>query len=151
MDTLRIGDNERDLTVQTLTEHFAAGRLTRDELDQRTGAALIAQSGSDLAALLRDLPRLTPRQQVATKQEISPTARKARLLWRTAGLAPWALFVFVFILIWAVTGAGYFWPIWPIMGWGIGVVVTGILAHVLPEMYLEQQAARGMTGCRRSG
>jgi hypothetical protein len=23
--------------------------------------------------------------------------------------------------IWAVTGAGYFWPIFPILGWGIGV------------------------------
>jgi hypothetical protein len=23
------------------------------------------------------------------------------------------------IAIWAVTGAGYFWPIWPIMGWGM--------------------------------
>jgi len=26
------------------------------------------------------------------------------------------------IIIWAVTGAGYFWPIWPIGGWGIGLV-----------------------------
>jgi hypothetical protein len=24
--------------------------------------------------------------------------------------------------IWAVTGAGFFWPIFPILGWGIGVV-----------------------------
>jgi len=26
------------------------------------------------------------------------------------------------ILIWAVTGAGYFWPIWVIGGWGIGLI-----------------------------
>ncbi len=25
------------------------------------------------------------------------------------------------VLLWAVTGAGYFWPIFPILGWGIGV------------------------------
>jgi class 3 adenylate cyclase len=25
------------------------------------------------------------------------------------------------IAIWAVAGGGYFWPIWPILGWGIGV------------------------------
>lgn len=25
------------------------------------------------------------------------------------------------IIIWAVTGRGYFWPIWPLSGWGIGV------------------------------
>ena len=25
------------------------------------------------------------------------------------------------IAIWAAAGAGYFWPIWPILGWGLGV------------------------------
>ena len=28
-----------------------------------------------------------------------------------------------FVLIWAVTGAGYFWPIWVLGGWGIGLVL----------------------------
>jgi hypothetical protein len=26
------------------------------------------------------------------------------------------------IVIWATTGAGYFWPIWPLLGWGVGLV-----------------------------
>lgn len=25
------------------------------------------------------------------------------------------------VVIWAVSGAGYFWPIWPILGWGVGL------------------------------
>ncbi len=25
------------------------------------------------------------------------------------------------VVIWAVTGAGFFWPIFPILGWGVGV------------------------------
>ena len=25
------------------------------------------------------------------------------------------------VVIWLVTGAGFFWPIFPIAGWGIGV------------------------------
>ena len=25
------------------------------------------------------------------------------------------------VSIWAVTGAGFFWPVFPIMGWGIGL------------------------------
>ena len=27
----------------------------------------------------------------------------------------------MFVGIWAVTGPGFFWPIFPILGWGIGV------------------------------
>ena len=27
------------------------------------------------------------------------------------------------ILIWAITGAGYFWPAWVLGGWGIGLVL----------------------------
>ncbi|HEX9170854.1 MAG TPA: 2TM domain-containing protein [Roseiarcus sp.] len=25
------------------------------------------------------------------------------------------------IAIWAITSRGYFWPIWPILGWGLGL------------------------------
>ena len=28
------------------------------------------------------------------------------------------------VAIWAVTGAGFFWPVFPILGWGIGVVAN---------------------------
>jgi class 3 adenylate cyclase len=32
------------------------------------------------------------------------------------------LLINVFLIgIWAASGGGYFWPIWPILGWGIGV------------------------------
>jgi hypothetical protein len=28
------------------------------------------------------------------------------------------------VVIWAVTSGGFFWPIFPILGWGIGVVAN---------------------------
>ena len=28
------------------------------------------------------------------------------------------------VAIWAVTGSGFFWPIFPMVGWGIGVVMN---------------------------
>ncbi len=28
------------------------------------------------------------------------------------------------VIIWAVTSAGFFWPIFPMVGWGIGVVMN---------------------------
>ena len=27
------------------------------------------------------------------------------------------------VMVWAVTGAGYFWPIWVIGGWGVGLAL----------------------------
>jgi hypothetical protein len=27
------------------------------------------------------------------------------------------------IAIWAVTGGGYFWPVWVLAGWGIGLIL----------------------------
>ena len=27
------------------------------------------------------------------------------------------------IAIWAVTGAGYFWPVWPMLGWGVPLML----------------------------
>lgn len=29
------------------------------------------------------------------------------------------------IAIWAITGGGYFWPIWPILGWGLALALQG--------------------------
>ena len=26
------------------------------------------------------------------------------------------------VVVWGVTGAGFFWPLFPLMGWGIGLV-----------------------------
>jgi 2TM domain-containing protein len=28
------------------------------------------------------------------------------------------------VVIWAVTGSGFFWPVFPIVGWGIGVAAN---------------------------
>ncbi len=54
---LRIGDAERDRAVAALGEHFAAGRLTREELDQRVDQAITARVDADLEPLFVDLPR----------------------------------------------------------------------------------------------
>jgi len=39
-----------------------------------------------------------------------------------AHLFAYAVVNAVLIAIWAVTGAAFFWPILPMLGWGIGIV-----------------------------
>jgi hypothetical protein len=56
---LRASDDERDVVLQALERHVAAGRISLDEFDQRSSAALSAVTLGDLAALTADLPELT--------------------------------------------------------------------------------------------
>ncbi len=55
-DDLRIGDAERDEVMTALREHFALGRLTHDELDERLDTVLAARTAGDLRKVTADLP-----------------------------------------------------------------------------------------------
>jgi hypothetical protein len=58
---IRVSDADRDRAIAELSEHFQAGRLTQEEFEERSGHALRAKTGDDLAALFTDLPgRDTP-------------------------------------------------------------------------------------------
>lgn len=57
--SVRVSDADRDAVVSELGTHFQDGRLDRDELDQRIGAAIGAKTRADLDLLLTDLPALT--------------------------------------------------------------------------------------------
>jgi hypothetical protein len=49
-------DGDRERVVASLRDHFAEGRLTRAELDERLTVALSARMAGDLRRLMADLP-----------------------------------------------------------------------------------------------
>ncbi len=53
---VRASDGEREQVVALLQQHFAEGRLTQAELEDRAGAALAARTRDQLRALTADLP-----------------------------------------------------------------------------------------------
>lgn len=53
---LRIGDAEREAAAARLREHFAVGRLTMEEFQQRLDAVFAAKTDRDLARITSDLP-----------------------------------------------------------------------------------------------
>ena len=55
-DSLRVSDAERDVVLRTLGDNAAVGRLTLDELEDRSGRALTAKTRGELATLTSDLP-----------------------------------------------------------------------------------------------
>ena len=50
------------------------------------------------------------------------------------------------VLIWAATGAGYFWPVWPMLGWGIAVVIHAVTVYGGTSEITEAQIEREMHG-----
>ncbi len=54
--SIRVSDADRDQAIAELSQHFQAGRLTQEEFEERSGQALQAKTGDDLAALFTDLP-----------------------------------------------------------------------------------------------
>ena len=55
-DQIWASDADRERAVASLGDHFAEGRLTRAELDERLTTALSARTADDLRRLMADLP-----------------------------------------------------------------------------------------------
>jgi hypothetical protein len=117
MADIRASDVERDRAVDTLRRHAAEGRLDSGELEERIGLALAAKTRADLARLTADLP--AEQQQPRAPR---PVARRSHAgicglhKHDPRALVAWAV---VLVAIWALTGAGYFWPMWPLGAFAI--------------------------------
>jgi hypothetical protein len=119
---LRVGDAERRHVAEQLAGHYAAGRLVEDEFDQRTTAAWAARTYGDLAGLLDDLPPpVTGRP--ARRPSGRPGAGAMIGLFLHAGA--YVAVISALWITWLLSGAGHPWPLYPMLGWG-----TGVLGHL---------------------
>src|ERR1700689_2767074 len=57
---LGVGDADREATAAQLREHYADGRLTLDELNERLDQTFAAKTKADLNTVMRDLPQTAP-------------------------------------------------------------------------------------------
>lgn len=67
-----------------------------------------------------------------------------------AHLLSYVLVNAMLIGIWAVTGAGFFWPVFPLLGWGIGIGFHAWDTYRLGEPS-EQQIQREIEHLRKVG
>lgn len=100
---IRIGDAEREQAVSALGEHYLAGRLTKEEYDERTAVALTARTASALQPLFADLPS----QQAVVAQPVEQRRRRRRL-----PVLPVAMALLVLLLAFNVP-----WWGWMILAW----------------------------------
>jgi uncharacterized membrane protein YccC len=121
---LRVSDQERERGVAEIREHFAAGRLTEEELSDRVQAVYEARTQGELQALRADLPALpaTRAEQRAERAERRSHLQR-QLLQQTGGT--FGAFA-ICTGIWLATGAeGMFWPIWVALAAVIALVRNG--------------------------
>jgi hypothetical protein len=48
------------------------------------------------------------------------------------------------VVIWAMSSADYFWPVWPILGWGIAIVAHAVRVFGGPAVISEERIQREM-------
>ncbi|MFL6132140.1 MAG: DUF1707 domain-containing protein [Nocardioidaceae bacterium] len=114
---IRIGDAEREAAVTALGEHYAAGRLTKEEFDERAGIAWTAKTNSTLWPLFADLPRpqAGPRPTSSTTSTSGRARSDHRPGWVKFGLAPVLMAVIALTVIThlpVLALVGIFWLLW---------------------------------------
>ncbi len=111
---LRASDDDRERAASEIREHYAQGRLDRDELAARLELAYAARTVDELDALRTDLPALSTSTRDARGE---PAIRRSELgrhlVQRTgAALTPFV----VCTAVWLFSGAsGSFWPAWALL------------------------------------
>lgn len=101
-DRIRASDADREHVTARLREHFAAGRLTSDELDERISAALNAKTYGELRQLTADLPEPAPAAPRATQRPY-PAAPP----WMARRRGPRFLPVMLLVLLAALLPGGH--------------------------------------------
>lgn len=133
MSDIRAGDREREQTATDLGQALAQGYLPMAEYEDRLGRAFAAHSAGELDDLVADLPVGRLRHNDPRRRAAQITAARLSVRIHVAAYLAGALLM---LGIWLAVGLGsggwYFWPVWPILGWGIGVIshVIPIMAHV---------------------
>ena len=134
MTERRVTDREREHAVELLREHTVMGSLPPEELEERSRAAIAAQTPADLAAVTRDLPDL-PEPPRTTRLADRFPLRVHVIAYVVANAA--------FVILWLVTrdtggptdrGLGRVWPLWVAALWGFALAGHALLSMRKPAV-----------------
>jgi len=115
----RASDGDRDRVAAALGAHYAAGRLTLEEFQERLDQAYAAKTLGELDDLLTDLPR-TDLGQLAGQRDgtpplperPAPSAVQAPGGSHPAVWQPWLGIAIGIFVIWLISGASSPWFLW---------------------------------------
>ncbi|GAB2463736.1 DUF1707 domain-containing protein [Streptosporangium sandarakinum] len=130
---MRASDGDRDRVAAALREHYAQGRLTTEEFDERLEQLYTSKTYGELARLTSDLPDVDLRslpEPVSRQPERSGKAKSGKgsgdlkeawQAWAVVGAVNWGIWFFVGL----VSGLdfAYPWPLWVMGPWGMVLLV----------------------------
>lgn len=134
---LRASDADREIVHALFDDAYADGRLDREEYDARVTALIGTRTLGELPALVSDLvasdpptssvPALVP----STELQVRAQAAYRREVREAIGgfLVP----SLITVVIWLLTGAGFFWPGFVLLFTGINVVQTVVRRDAIME------------------
>lgn len=136
---------QRDDVVARLRDAVGAGTLDLDELETRLDVAVRARTTAELARLTADLP--VPASTAGATPAV-PSAAWAGLgngVFQIHAVV-WALTSLFLMGVWALAGGGYFWPFFPMVGWGIGLGAHYVVASRHEQRKLRRRTRRELEG-----
>ena len=149
--SMRASDADREIVRALLADAFADGRLTREEYDDRLNTLYGSRTLGEVSSLVTDLVPLEGPPMAAPVLRADMRKRGARK-WRKDVEESFAAFLVPSIIctvIWiAVTGRGFFWPVFPMLFLGINLIKTVVQRESIIErevLRLEEQAAKDAT------
>ena len=102
-------ESERSAVIARLQRATRTGAIELDEFEARLDQALGSSTYLELQRSISDLPGEV---EVTGRRRVSPP------------IATYLGVIALLVLVWLVTSpGGYFWPIWPALGWGIPVLI----------------------------
>jgi hypothetical protein len=125
---LRASDADRERVADELRDHYADGRLTMEEFDERVDAVYKAKTFGELAPLTADLPAPPPDPAVQKAE-----ARRRRIAALRAVWGSWISVGLICTVIWLLVSISsghfsYFWPGWVIGPWG-AMILAGTMGR----------------------
>jgi hypothetical protein len=133
-----VTDADRERAVRELSRHCGDGRLTLDELDERISEVYAASTKSQLEHAVRELPRTAVHIPSSPPVRVQPSAAPVRVSAKKGAEVALKVHTVVYlsvigflVMIWFLTSPfGYFWPIWPAMGWGLALAIQAGVTKV---------------------
>jgi uncharacterized protein DUF1707 len=124
---LRAADRDRDVVNDLLATAYSEGRLTPEELDERTDRVAGARTLGELPAVIDDLVAPTGATTTPVVRDKRAEAERRYRRQRQEAVLAFLTPTLICWVIWAATMfGGYPWPLWVMLGTGINVLRVAV-------------------------